>query len=112
MYLVQLLLPLYDNAQQPLPHTLFEQLFIELTEAFGGVTAYQRAPAEGAWKASTERVSYDDVVYDDVVYDDVVVFEVMVEPLEREWWQAYRRQLEERFRQEKLLIRAIAVEEL
>jgi hypothetical protein len=66
------------------------------------VTAYQRAPAEGAWKASTESVSYD----------DVVVFEVMVEPLEREWWQAHRHQLEERFRQEKLLIRAIAVEEL
>jgi hypothetical protein len=102
MYLVQLLLPLYDNAQQPLPHALFEQLFVELTDAFGGVTAYQRAPAEGAWKANTERVSYD----------DVVVFEVMVEPLEREWWQAYRHRLEERLRQEKLLIRAIAVEEL
>jgi hypothetical protein len=36
----------------------------------------------------------------------------MVESLERERWQAYRRQLEERFRQEKLMIRAIAVEEL
>jgi hypothetical protein len=36
----------------------------------------------------------------------------MVERLERDWWDAYRRQLEAEFRQEKILVRAMPVEEL
>lgn len=100
MHLIRLLLPLYDNDGNRFPARLLDTVFDELTDKFGGVTAYQRSPAEGAWKPPGERV----------VHDDVVLFEVTVDPLDREWWAGYRRTLEERFRQDKLLILAIAVE--
>lgn len=44
------------------------------------------------------------------MHDDVVLFEVMVDPLDRAWWADYRRKLEERFQQDKLLILALTVE--
>ena len=50
MHLVRLLLPLYDNEGQRFPPRLLDGVFDELTHQFGGVTAYQRSPAEGAWK--------------------------------------------------------------
>jgi hypothetical protein len=102
MYLVQILLPLFDNEGQALPRQLYDRVFRALTERFGGATAFTRSPAEGAWKepgAGTSR-------------DQVVIFEVMAERLERDWWAAYRRQLEADFKQEKILIRAMGVEEL
>lgn len=102
MHLVRMLLPLYDNDGRRLPAVLFDQVFHGLTHEFGGATAYQRSPAEGAWKPPGERV----------VHDDVVLFEVMVDALDREWWADYRRNLEQRFEQEKLLILALAVESL
>lgn len=77
-------------------------MFDELTQQFGGVTAYQRSPAEGAWKPTGEKV----------VQDDVVLYEVLVDPLDRRWWGEYRRRLESRFQQDKLLIQALAVEAL
>ncbi len=102
MHLVQILLPLYDNDGRALARDLYDRVFRALTERFGGVTAFTRSPAEGAWKepgAGTSR-------------DRVVIFEVMVDRLERDWWAAYRRQLETDFKQEKILIRATQVEEL
>jgi hypothetical protein len=102
MHLVQMLLPLYGNEGDKLASGLFDQVFEELTEKFGGATAHQRAPAEGAWKPPGQPVNHD----------DVVLFEVVVEELDRPWWATYRRTLEERFRQEKLLLHAIAVEAL
>jgi hypothetical protein len=102
MYLVQLLLPLFDNEGRALASDLYDAVFRALTERFGGVTAFTRSPAEGAWQepgAGTNR-------------DQVVIFEVMVDRLERDWWAAYRRQLEGDFKQEKILIRAMGVEEL
>ena len=100
MHLIRLLLPLYDNDGNRFPAKLLDDVFDELTHKFGGITAYQRSPAEGAWKPPGERV----------VHDDVVLFEVMVDPLDRAWWADYRRKLEERFQQDKLLILALAVE--
>jgi hypothetical protein len=44
MHLVQLFLPLRDNAGASFPPALFAAVRTELTDAFGGVTAYQRAP--------------------------------------------------------------------
>jgi hypothetical protein len=102
MHLVQMLLPLYDNEGNRLATSLFDQVFDELTQHFGGTTAHQRAPAEGAWKPPGQAVNHD----------DVVLFEVMVDPLDRTWWKGYRHTLEERFRQEKLLVRALQVETL
>jgi hypothetical protein len=102
MYLVQLLLPLYDNAGRRVPHERFAQVRDELTDRFGGVTAYLRSPAQGTWKVESG----------DVDRDEVVMCEVMVETLERGWWSSYRAMLEERFDQQELVVRASAIERL
>ena len=50
MYLVQLLLPLYDNDGQAFDASEYVRLRAELADRFGGVTAYTRAPARGVWR--------------------------------------------------------------
>ena len=91
MHLVQLLLPRYD-----------EEVSRELTERFGGMTAYARAPAKGEWRPGPG----------ETVHDDIVVYQVMVEKLERDWWSAYRERLEQRFDQEELVVRTHEIERL
>jgi hypothetical protein len=90
MHLVQLLLPLYDNTGRRVPHERFALVRDELTERFGGVTAYLRSPAEGTWKES----------------------DVMVDRLDRAWWARYRIQLEGRFGQRELMVRATPADRL
>ena len=102
MHLIQLFLPLHDNDGQPFPRALFDAARAELAEAFGGVTAYTRAPATGLWEDDAGRVQRD----------DVLLFEVMADALDRAWWDAYRQTLEHRFRQDEVLVRATAVERL
>lgn len=102
MHLVQLLLPVYDNAGKPFPAAHYSAVRTELTEAFGGLTAYTRAPAEGLWEDSGGRSARD----------DIVVYEAMVEHLDRAWWSAYRARLERQFAQQELVARAIPVERL
>ena len=95
MHLVQILLPLYDNAGAPLPRGLFTKVREELAGAFGGLTAFTRAPAEGLWQDEGETTR-----------DDIVIFEVMTDALDEGWWRAYRAKLERRFRQDVVVIRA------
>jgi hypothetical protein len=102
MYLVQLLLPLRDNDGHPFPQDYFVRVRAELTARYGGVTAYLRAPASGVWKDEQGEVARE----------EVVMVEVMMETLDRAWWQSYRRELEARFRQQELLVRALACERL
>ena len=102
MYLVQVLVPVYDDQGQRFPVAELERIRSELTQRFGGVTAYTRAPAQGAWRDDEGRVHHD----------DVVVIEVMVEELDRAWWPAYRTELARRFRQESFVVRATATEAL
>ena len=102
MYLVQLLLPLYDNNKQPFSHLDFDAVRSELAEHYGGVTAFLQSPAEGIWKANEEEVSHD----------DVVMFEVMTQKLDPAWWAEYRKSLQKRFRQEEVMVRAISVQKL
>ncbi|HEX5751879.1 MAG TPA: hypothetical protein VFZ09_37005 [Archangium sp.] len=90
MHLVQFLLPLRDNERRAFPRADFEKVRTELTEHFGGVTAFLQSPASGAW----------------------LLFEVMVERLDREWWSGYREELERRFRQERIVVRALGAETL
>lgn len=102
MFLIQLLLPLHDNAGKPFPREFFEEVRRVLTERFGGVTAYQRSPAIGFWKDPG----------DDVSRDEVVMIEVMGDRLDKQWWTTYRGELETKFRQEELLVRAMEVHKL
>ncbi len=96
MHLVQILLPLNDNDGHPLSKDLFETVAHELTERFGGVTAYTRAPADGRWREEGRATSSD----------EVVVVEVMVSKLDKAWWASYREALEQTFRQRQIIVRA------
>ena len=95
MHLVQLFLPLFDNDGRALPHALFSDVREDLVARFGGLTAFSQAPAEGLWKDNDDVPSRD----------RIVIFEVMCDVVEREWWTNYRKSLEERFKQEELVIR-------
>lgn len=101
MHIVQFLLPLRDNARHPFARADFEKVRAELTERFGGVTAFLQSPALGAWKEEEETVR-----------DEMVLYEVMVESLDRAWWSGYRSELERRFRQERVVMRALGAETL
>lgn len=99
MHLIQIILPLYDNDGRSLPRELFAQVREHLVGRFGGVTAFTRAPAEGLWRDGGQ-----------VQRDDVLLYEVMAGALERPWWAAYRRELETKFRQQEIVIRAHLIE--
>ena len=99
MHLIQLFLPLYDERGVAISHESFVAVRDLLTERFGGITAYSRAPAKGFWKDKGQ-----------VQRDDIVVFEVMTQRLDRRWWRAYRKTLEAGFRQKQLLVRAQVME--
>ena len=101
-FLLQLLLPLYDNNHQPFSSGQFARVRRELTDRCGGVTAYTRSPAEGFWEDAEGHTRRD----------DVIIVEVMVEEIERAWWQAYGKELAGRFGQEEMVIRAIPFESL
>ncbi len=102
MQLVELLIPLYDNRGKRFARAHYRATTEELTEKFGGLTAYVHAPATGLWKKRSSKA----------LRDDLVVYEVMVERLERKWWAAYRRKLEARFDQDELVVRAHPVRRL
>jgi hypothetical protein len=101
VYLVQIFLPLYDKNGRSIPQAQFERTAAELTQHFGGLTAYTRAPAKGIWKNRGR-----------AIHDDVVVYEVMCPRLQRRWWRAKRTALEKSFRQDTILIRSQTVTQL
>jgi hypothetical protein len=101
VHLVEILLPLYDNEGRPFGAGELDRVSEELAARFGGVTAFRRSPAEGVWREGGGESR-----------DRVVVVQVMAEELDRAWWRGYREQLERRFRQEKMVVRATAFEEL
>jgi len=101
MHLVQILLPIQARDGSPLPNEMFTRVRAELTERFGGVTAYSRSPATGLWKRDEDEA---------IERDQVIMVEVVVEVLDRRWWRSYREQLEVRFGQEAIHARALAME--
>lgn len=101
MHLVEILLPLYDNEGRRFDASYFDRVRDELVDEFGGVTAFRRSPAEGVWDEGGAQAR-----------DRVVVYETMAETLDREWWKDYRRELERRFRQDAIVVRATEFERL
>src|SRR5688500_9186953 len=96
MHLVQLFIPLWSNAGERFPKALFDQVSHELVDQFAGLTAYTRTPASGLWEKKDGKT----------VNDEIIIYEVMVEQLEFPWWTEYRRRLEKRFKQDRLIIRS------
>jgi hypothetical protein len=101
MHLIQILLPLHDNDKEKFPAEYFDSVRNDLTNRFGGVTAFLRSPAVGLWKTEN-----------DVSRDEVVMFEVISPDLDEEWWFQYRIGLQKKFRQDELLIYASQVKKL
>lgn len=98
MHLIEILLPLSDNEGRRFSGTKFARIREELTERFGGVTAFTRSPAHGMSRAGHQ-----------VVHDEIVVFEVMTDSLDYDWWTKYRNALTQEFAQDEILIRASTV---
>jgi len=98
---VQLFLPLTRRDSPRRRRCLIADVQRELTNEFGGVTAFINAPAEGAWLKAQRTVR-----------DEIVVIEVMVKHLNRAWWKRYKRELERRFVQDVIVVRAIRMEML
>jgi len=101
-HLVQILLPTHTGDGAAVATEQFARVRMELTERFGGVTAYSRSsPATGLWKRDEDEV---------IERDRVIMVEVVVEAFDRDWWVAYREQLETRFEQDEVHVRALAME--
>jgi len=94
MKLVQLLLPMTPQSSK----SSFEGILQELTEMFGGATAFLNSPADGLWKDSGQEER-----------DRIVTVEVMVENLDRGWWSEYRQRLERDFEQQEIVVRALEI---
>ena len=90
---------MYDNEGAAFGQKAYDLVRDELTKKFGGVTAFHSSPAEGIWKEGGQ-----------ISRDAIIIFEVMNAELEREWWTKYRAELEARFRQEKMIVRATSIE--
>ena len=99
MMCIQILLPVLDKRGHPRAYRLFEDVQNELTTKFGGVTAFINTTAQGRWTNNRR-----------TVHDDIVVIEVMVKRINRAWWHRYKLSLEERFEQETIVIRALAMQ--
>jgi hypothetical protein len=102
VFLIEFFLPTSDNDGSPFPRDEFDRIRRELTERFGGVTAFTRSPATGLWTDETGQVRPD----------ELFSFEVMAETLDRNWWHEYRKQLGQRFHQEEIVMRASSFERL
>jgi hypothetical protein len=96
MHVVELFLPLARKDGSSQPDGLFGEVRAELVERFGGLTAFTRAPAEGLWENEAGAVDKD----------RIVIFEVMDENFDADWWRDYRGELETRFDQDEVLLRA------
>jgi hypothetical protein len=89
MYLIQMPLPVFNNSGRKFPTRYFRAIKELFTARFNGLTASNRAPAEGLLqkKGTVQR-------------DDIIVFEVMVVRLETKWWQAFKVTMEKQFQQD------------
>ncbi len=95
MYLIQILLPLFDNEGAHFEPALYTQVRNELSDRFGGLTAYSRAPSEGRWQSEGT-----------TQHDDIIMMEVMTDGVDTEWWRGYRKSLETSIKKTIVVVRA------
>ncbi len=99
MFLVEIFIPRSVLEAEP-NRKQVEQLKVEFTNKFGGVTSYLRASADGLWVNGEGKIERD----------EIGVLEVMVEKIDKDWWRQLRKRLEMDMKQEQILIRSRAVE--
>lgn len=91
---------MYDNEGEPFSNDLYKAIKVELTERFGGLTAYSRSPASGLWKNGE----------DEVTVDKVIVYEVIADDVEKKFWKSFKEILKAQFKQEDIVIRCTNIE--
>jgi hypothetical protein len=102
MHLIEILLPVADNHGRPFDQQRFDELGDVLTEKFGGLTSFARAPARGYWRPDSQSTHVE----------DVVVIEVMADEVDEAWWSELRQKLELSFEQTEIVIRSHAIRRL
>jgi hypothetical protein len=94
-FLIQILIPVYDNKGKIFPETYHSAVSKELLQKFKGLTAFVRSPATGLWKPKFKKT----------IRDDLILYEVIASKIERKWWKNYSQILKDRFSQNEILIR-------
>ena len=74
MFLVELFMRLSDIDGERFSHSIFDEIERILTDRFGALTSYPRAPASGIWTHASGSA-----------HDELVVYEVMAEKLDKRW---------------------------
>ena len=97
---IQVFLPLRRPDGRPVSREEIDEVKRQLAERHGGVTAYVQAPAEGLWRDAQGLVG-----------DEIVVLEVMTDVVDASW-SLLKRELERRFDQKEIAIRASSVRRL
>jgi hypothetical protein len=101
MYLIQVLLPLYDNNKQVFQKRVFDNIRDNLKDVFGGVTIYRNSPAEGVWSNETG-----------TDYDELITAEIITNNLDKALWQQFKHELEHIFKQKEIMMRCIEFQKL
>ena len=100
-HIVQILLPKETGQGQPITKEWFDGFLKELTDRFGGVTSFLRAPGQGLWQRP-----------DGTEKDSIAVVEIMVDELHVACWQSIRERLERELSQDEVVIRAQEISRL
>lgn len=100
MYLIQFLLPLYNNEGIPFDKKVFNNIEEELTQYAGGITSYKRTPATGLWKETNKKT----------ICDEVILFEIMIDNIDIAFWNAYKIKLQQLLTQNEIIIRASSIQ--
>jgi inorganic pyrophosphatase len=95
--LIQLFLPIENEAGKPFPDKYFSAVKQQLTSKFDGLSIYENAPVSGRWK--------DDKA--ETIKDRLLIFEVMADELEIPYWEKYKQDLQKQFKQESIVIRCL-----
>lgn len=100
-WLIEILLPLAYNDGARIDDKTLSRIREDLIGRYGGLTAFTRSPAEGIWTSPAGAAR-----------DDIVVLEVMTDELDRAWWAAWRKSIEELLQQASIVVRATRMQRL